>query len=303
MIAAGRLFTGSKLSSTNDFGAVDPMSFTRAEMPERETWTRAALASFALGDSSALPEFRQLWSSVLEGAVRNGLRWFGRVDEEDVEEGVQEALILLLEIAHTFDPQETPEVGQFIGRAAHKAVQRMLRGRSRKELRVESERMEFRYASHPAPNPTPAAELELKETAAEVEGAVATLPPAQRRAVQMFYYDDLSVREVADAMGVAQGTATGYLHSARQALRSLLGPVSEAPTRVVRRQKLNETADESVHAYVRTLMLVDPSLSVADVAREIERTFGIRRSHGPVQRLVSAVRSELGLYVVDRRFA
>ena len=47
-------------------------------------------------------------------------------------------------------------------------------------------------------------------------------PPQQRAAVVLHHVDDLSVREVADSMGVAEGTVKRYLYDARQKLGSLL---------------------------------------------------------------------------------
>ena len=48
------------------------------------------------------------------------------------------------------------------------------------------------------------------------------LPLKQRTAVVLFYFADLSVAEVAQAMGVTEGSVSQHLHRAREALRRKL---------------------------------------------------------------------------------
>lgn len=56
----------------------------------------------------------------------------------------------------------------------------------------------------------------------DIRSAVARLPPAQRSAVALHYLVDLSVADVAEVLGVAEGTVKTNLHRARIALRSRL---------------------------------------------------------------------------------
>jgi RNA polymerase sigma-70 factor (ECF subfamily) len=58
--------------------------------------------------------------------------------------------------------------------------------------------------------------------------AVRALPPRQRAAVALRYVDDLSVAEIAAALGCAEGTAKALLHQGRTTLADRLG---EARTR------------------------------------------------------------------------
>jgi RNA polymerase sigma-70 factor, ECF subfamily len=52
--------------------------------------------------------------------------------------------------------------------------------------------------------------------------ALATLPPAQRRAIVLHYLADLPVAEIADREGVAPGTVKSWLHRGRAALAAQL---------------------------------------------------------------------------------
>jgi RNA polymerase sigma-70 factor (ECF subfamily) len=53
--------------------------------------------------------------------------------------------------------------------------------------------------------------------------ALATLPDAQRRAMVLRYLADLSIAQIAEREGVAEGTVKSWLHRARTALAAELG--------------------------------------------------------------------------------
>ena len=59
---------------------------------------------------------------------------------------------------------------------------------------------------------------------------MARLSPRQRVCVVLRYYDDLTVPQIADTLGLAPGTVTGYLADASRALRAVLGGQAVAPT-------------------------------------------------------------------------
>jgi RNA polymerase sigma-70 factor (ECF subfamily) len=70
-----------------------------------------------------------------------------------------------------------------------------------------------------------------------VWAAVADLPGRQREAIALRYLLGLTQAEVADAMGIAAGTASATLAAARRALAPVLGPDTDVtPTYVENRR-------------------------------------------------------------------
>ncbi len=59
----------------------------------------------------------------------------------------------------------------------------------------------------------------------ELASLLAQLPAQQRIAAALFYVEDLSVGEVADAMGLSEGAVKYHLHAARATLRGALEPL------------------------------------------------------------------------------
>lgn len=57
----------------------------------------------------------------------------------------------------------------------------------------------------------------------KVRAAVRALPAGQRAAVGLFYFEEMSVAEVAVALDVPAGTVKTRLMHARRALRATLG--------------------------------------------------------------------------------
>ncbi len=56
----------------------------------------------------------------------------------------------------------------------------------------------------------------------DVVDGIRQLPPKQRAAVHLFYGEDLSVDEIASALGIPAGTVKSRLHQAREALKRQL---------------------------------------------------------------------------------
>ena len=60
----------------------------------------------------------------------------------------------------------------------------------------------------------------------DMAAGIAQLPAKQRAAVHLFYGEDLTVDEIAAALGIPAGTVKSRLHQARQALKRSFGETS-----------------------------------------------------------------------------
>ncbi len=60
----------------------------------------------------------------------------------------------------------------------------------------------------------------------ELAALLSELPTQQRIAAALFYVEDLSVSEIADAMALSEGAVKYHLHAARATLRGALEPQS-----------------------------------------------------------------------------
>ncbi|HKW42000.1 MAG TPA: RNA polymerase sigma factor [Gemmatimonadales bacterium] len=70
--------------------------------------------------------------------------------------------------------------------------------------------------------PDPATALARDDEAARLLRALARLPPRQRQVLHLVFYEDLSIAQAADVMGVSLGTARTHYARGKAALRELL---------------------------------------------------------------------------------
>lgn len=71
-----------------------------------------------------------------------------------------------------------------------------------------------------------------RATRIDIGRALATLPKQARAVVVLRYLDDRPIAEVADVLGIAEGTVKSHTHRAMSALQSLLSPTPEKTSEI-----------------------------------------------------------------------
>jgi RNA polymerase sigma-70 factor (ECF subfamily) len=73
----------------------------------------------------------------------------------------------------------------------------------------------------------PLQQVELNDTWTQIQVALADLPISQRVVVVLYYLNDLSLQEIAEALEIPVGTVKSRLHYGRHALKETLGLLAE----------------------------------------------------------------------------
>jgi RNA polymerase sigma factor (sigma-70 family) len=76
------------------------------------------------------------------------------------------------------------------------------------------------------PRPSPARKLEMDERSAELRRCLQQLPTRQAEVLHLVFYQDLTIHEAAQIMGVGLGSARQHYERGKARLRSLLQPDS-----------------------------------------------------------------------------
>ncbi len=149
-------------------------------------------------------EFEELFDAEFPAVVRSVFvvcQDLGRA-----EDLAQEAFLELLRHWQRVSRYDRP--GAWVRRVAIRKAVQVTRREARRPW------LERRAANEVADPSSPAA------TDGDMWAAVRSLPAQQRAVVALFYYEDLSVEDVAHVLGCSASTVKVHLHRAREALRT-----------------------------------------------------------------------------------
>ncbi|MFR9791186.1 RNA polymerase sigma factor [Streptomyces sp. MB22_4] len=137
----------------------------------------------------------------------------GGVPQSDLADGVQQVRLRLLE--RTASGQEAPrDVSAWAAVVASRLAMDWHRARRRQE------RLGERLAAQRAPACALGEESSVLSLA--MARGLEELPAAQRQVLVLRFYADLPVRDIAEALGIPEGTVKSRLHTAVRALRARL---------------------------------------------------------------------------------
>ena len=189
-----------------------PQARSQATVRGMEGSDALLAARLAAGDDRALAEaFDQLAPSVYGGARRV----LG--NSSAAQDVVQDVFVELWSHPDRYDPAAGSLRTYLVVLARHRAVDVM-----RSELRRVARQERHYRLIPPDPPGTASDEVMAAETASVVRSAIQLLPDGQRRVVELAYFEGLTCREVANAMGIPEGTAKSRLRLAMAKLESVL---------------------------------------------------------------------------------
>jgi RNA polymerase sigma factor (sigma-70 family) len=142
------------------------------------------------------------------------------------EEVVQDVFLTIWRKAAAFDPKR----GAFqpwIYQIAHFRILNELRQQRRRPV-TDQEPDGLGMAELADPDPDPHETVWREEQRAALRSAIEALPPAQRRALDLAFFEDLSHQQVAAELGVPLGTTKTRIRAGLQKLRASVSPLVAA---------------------------------------------------------------------------
>lgn len=174
------------------------------------------LPAVARGNVSAFEELYDRYSPVVYGLL---LRILANVD--DAQEVLQETFVKAWSSAKMFDAVRGSEVAWLISIARSRGIDRLRSRRIRYEREDEAGR-EISIHSSFVEKTTGADRAIQSEESTAVRGALAELPEAQRRALELAYFEGLSQSEIAEKLGEPLGTIKTRMQLGMKKLRERL---------------------------------------------------------------------------------
>lgn len=181
------------------------------------TAERSLARRLQTGDEAALAELYDLHSGFVFGLA---MRVIG--DKQAAEDITQDVFVSFWQAPDRFDA-DRGSMRAFLGTLTHRRSVDLIRreeARRRRETKTSLE-----------PRVTPAVEDNAMRTstAEQVRAAVATLPAAQREALELAYFEGHTYRQVAEILGIPEGTAKSRLRLGLQRIAELLRPELSEP--------------------------------------------------------------------------
>ena len=156
------------------------------------------VAAIAAGDRDAFSRFYDLTAPIAFGLIRRVLR-----DPEAAADVLQEVFWQVWREAGRYDPSRGSPEAWVAMRAKARAIDRLRSMRRRDKAFVASvdESVAGRRGEGEAPNPAVVA-----EDRGLVQSALAQLPEAQRRVIELAFFEGLTQSEIATRLGEPLGT-------------------------------------------------------------------------------------------------
>ena len=173
----------------------------------------ALIEKMIAGDEAALSTMYDRYAPMLFGVLMRILR-----DEQAAEEILQDLFLQLWRNANRFDASRGSLSGWLLVIGRNRAISR-LRGRGSREVLEEAD---GDYASVFVSAQNLEDEAARTQLMNRLTTAIATLPPEQRQAVELAYFEGMTQSEIATRTGAPLGTVKTRVRTAMQSLKQIL---------------------------------------------------------------------------------
>jgi len=178
----------------------------------RDALDLSAMQRILAGDDSGLEELYDRHAPLVFGVALKIVR-----DQSEAEDVVHDAFVTIVERADQFRPDRGSVVAWLVTTVRNLALDRARRRARRAQITDEELRHE---PIEPVPDPEALSWLEKRRAAIVV--ALDRVPEAQRRTLEIAFFEGLSYPEIAEREGVPLGTVKSRAARAIAALRTAL---------------------------------------------------------------------------------
>lgn len=186
---------------------------------ERDAQDAAAMARLVAGDDAAVAELYDRHAAFAYGVAHRIVR-----RDEEAEDVVHDAFVAVVERADQFQPERGTVAAWLVTTVRNLALDRARRRARRAQITDE----ELRHEPPPEVlDPESIAWIERRRAA--VVEALARVPEAQRRTLEIAFFEGLSYPEIAEREGVPLGTVKSRAARALAAMRASLEGDLEPP--------------------------------------------------------------------------
>ena len=177
----------------------------------RTPWAEQVLVErLSSGDETALVDLYDRYAGFVYGLAVRTL-----VDQQAAEDVTQDVFVSVWEHPESIEPGRGTLRG-FLGTLTHRRAVEAVR-------REEARRRRERLARATGDVPDIAEAVLRSDTTGKVRTALEVLPHAQRRALELAYFHGYTYRQVADVLGIPEGTAKSRLRLALARIADTLG--------------------------------------------------------------------------------
>jgi len=151
---------------------------------------------------------------------------------DQVEDIVQDVFLRLFRVLPRFDLDRGVRLSTWILTLVRNHCYDVLKRRRLPTVSLQGPDEDDARYEPPAAIRTPDQLLAGGEVQARIAAAVDTLPPGQRLVFVLREYQDLPYVEIAEVLGISEGTVKSRLHRAKEALRGILADLVDPVTTV-----------------------------------------------------------------------